>query len=610
MVSRSMVKIITLAFVFSLFACAPGKKVVKVEEPPSRLELDAAAQAKEPPSTAVKPPATSPPRREKSMPRTKTSGRDDKNIVLNFDNADLEVVLQTISELVGLNYILGPKIKGKITIQTYKKIPREDLLSVLHSILEVNGFTTVQSGHYVKIIPINVAKQYPIETKVGKDEAEIVDEDIVVTQIIPLEYIAVAELSGIIKPLVSKGGTLITHKNTNLMILSEISSNLKRLMKIINMLDQPTQLDLGEKVFVYYVENGDAEILAGLLNKIYTKKTKKKEISRVIKPKGKKKAAPKKVVTAGEGISTEFEGDINIVAAKEINALIIKTTPRNYKVVQELLKKIDIMPKQVLIEVLIADITLSDAFQFGIEWNIVNQASSIGGHASETPFGQISDLSPAADGVGGALSYLIEQQGGLFRAVIATEASKGNVNILSSPHILTTDNQEASISIVNQIPITKITNYSTGNESTTSTEYKDAGITLKVTPKINDKGLVNMKISLDVSDVGEKDYYSGKASFLKRNVNTSVVVQSGQTLVIGGLISENQSEDRTGIPFLMDIPIIGYLFGTTSKSVSKTELVMLITPHVVTSREEVDNLTDKYEQDVERLRKAMGNELD
>ncbi len=185
------------------------------------------------------------------------------------------------------------------------------------------------------------------------------------------------------------------------------------------------------------------------------------------------------------------------------------------------------------------------------------------------------------------------------------------MNILSSPHILTVDNQEASISIVDQIPIIKTT--TTGSTTTTSTsvEFKDAGITLKVTPKINDKGQVRMDISLEVSDVGaEVETTQGtQVSFIKRNAQTSVVVQSGQTLVIGGLIRENQSDDRTGIPFLMDIPLIGYFFGTTGHRLSKTELVMLITPHVIADQAGAAELTEKYQQDVDKLRKRMGSDV-
>ncbi len=607
----------------ALLSCAPSHKAVK-EEPsiqkklvktlPSAKKADKKTSQPKPPK---KVPAQKPKHRQLSVKEHLSEKSEDNFIVLNFDGADLQVVLQTISELVGINYILGPKIKGKITIQTYKKIPRKDLTEVLYSILEVNGFTTVKSGHYIKIVPITSAKQYPIETKVGKDESQISTEDVVITQIISLEYIAVDEVAAILRPLISRSGSLITHKNTNLMILCDTSANIKRLMKIINMLDLPTQLEIGEKVFVYYVENGDSEVLAGILNKIYGKKSKKKDITRVIQP-GKKKTSrrartPKRQVikTGGEGIATGLAGEINIVAAKEINALIIKSSPRNYSVIKELLKKLDIMPKQVLIEVLIADITLNDDFQFGLEWWAANQASKIGGHKPATPFGQLTTFSPIG-APAGALSYILDQ-GALFKSTIAIQASKGNVNILSSPHILTTDNQEASISIVDQIPIIKtFSDSTTTGGTTTSVEFKDAGITLKVTPKINEKGLVSMKITLEVSDVGPQvETTQGKqTSFIKRNAQTSVVVQNGQTLVIGGLIRENQSENRVGIPFLMDIPVIGYLFGSDTKSVNKTELVMLITPHVVTSRQEVDELTDKFKTNVKDLREIMGKEVD
>ncbi len=569
-------------------------------------------------TTAVKDKKSSPQSLLPVISKEQPVGKEEEYIVLNFDQADLEIVLQTISEIVGMNYILGPRVKGKITIQTYKKIPRKDLLQVLHSILEVNGMTTVKSGHYYKIIPLATAKQYPIETRIGAQEEDIPLEDVAVTQIVPLEYIAADEISRLIKPLVSKSGSIITHKTTNILILNDIASNIKRLLKLVSLLDVPTQLASGEQVFVYYVENGQADKLASILNSVYKKKTKDKgiispvakRVEATIKKKSSVKEVKRKVTKVPEGVIPELEGELSIVAYQEINALIIKTTPRSYEQLVMLLERLDILPKQVLIEVLIADISLDDSTSFGLEWAARTAAHSVGSHKGFfpqifgfTPGETISIPDTLTDTLGTGLSYIVAETGKMT-AVLNLQAVKGNVNILSSPHILATDNQEADISIVDQIPIQKVTY--TGDQQTPvySYEFKDAGIKLKVTPNINEKGLVNLKVGLEVSEVG-KTTYEGQVSFIKRNANTSVIVQSDQTLVIGGLIKERRTKDRTGIPFLMDIPLLGYLFGSTTTAMNKTELVMLITPRVIGSEKESAELTKQFQKHVESVKKAM-----
>jgi len=615
-------------------SCATAPEMVQKQPiPPLTLEKPAPPEEAKPPEQPLpKPPAPSktpkPGFQKPSFPfrPDKTRAEEDKYITLNFSDADLEIVLQTISERLGMNYILGPKIKGNITIQTYKKIPREDLRSVLNSVLEVNGFTTVESGHYVKVVPIAQAKQYPIETRIGKDEDEISAEDIAVTQIIQLDYIAANEIAKLIKPLISRAGTLITHEPTNIMILNEVSSNIKRLLKIINLLDVPTQLESGEQIFVYYVENAEADKLANTLNSVYkvkkkgakspvtfAKKTdplqyKSPAQSKAERARAKAKAKIKaKAAKKGEGVAAIPEEAPVIVADKEINALIIKTTPRIYRSVLELVKKLDILPKQVLIEVLIADITLSDDFKFGISWSLADSVKNKGERVITESFGAIPK-------VGGVVFYTIESLLGeeLWKAELKAQADKGNVNILSSPHLLTSDNKEASISIGQQRPVASTT-YGTGGTtgiSTSSVQFKDIGIKLNVTPNINEKGLVAMKIAVEVSDVGEPVETGDRTEFayIKRDVQTSVVVKSGQTLVLGGLISENRGWTRTGIPFLMDIPYLGYFFGATTETLTKTELVMLITPRVIGTLEEARELTDEFQKNVDALRQEMGKD--
>lgn len=621
---KFMMVVLGLAMIFS--ACAPKPKITPTVVPPPKPTVQ---------TTPVEMPKVAP----KPKEEVKTTGLEvsektkkgetrkeellqeddeDKYIVLNFEDAELEVVLQTISELIGMNYILGPKVKGKITIQTYKKIPREDLQEVLHSILAINGFTTVKSGHYYKIIPTNVAKSHPIDTKVGKDEA-LAPEDIMVTRIVPMEQIDANDLARIIKPLISKEGDIIVHKDTNLIIINELASNLRRLFKIIDLLDQPTELASGEQIFVYYVENADASKLANTLNSVYkqqkndSKKAAAKtaaakvirQAKKTLSKRTRKKPAPKKTTTA---VESELEGEMKIVADTEINALIVKTTPRDYKVLLELIKKLDIIPQQVLIEVLIANITLDNTTQFGLEWATSGGTSThhlVGATGSSLGVGIPTSFTTSFSTHG--LSYLIEKTGKL-KAMVNLQVSKNNLDILSSPHLLTADNKEASINIVDQEPIQKTTYTGSQANPTVSWEYKDAGIKLKVNPKINDKGLVALKVDLEVSEVKSAGT-QGNPSFTKRDVKTEVVVQNGQTLIIGGLIKEKHQLNKTGIPWLMDIPYLGFLFGTTQDVINKTELVLMLTPHVISDIQEAQKLSKSYQEDVDRMREKIRKQV-
>ncbi|MBI5788192.1 MAG: hypothetical protein HZA78_04995 [Candidatus Schekmanbacteria bacterium] len=629
---------ILLGIFILLSACAPTPKIDSMLPPP---EPGPAPEAKDS-ATPAAPPVPEEKKEVKeeskeakpedaarlSPEEVKETGKgkpgvemeDDKYIVLNFEDADLDVVMQTITELIGMNYILGPKVKGKITIQTYKKIPRESLEEVLHAILSLNGFSAVKSGHYYKIVPAPEAKQHPILTKIGKDETELSDEDVMVTQIIPLEHISANDVSNIIKPLVSKNGNIITHKETNLLIINEVESNLKRLFKIIDLLDVPTEESSGEKIYVYYVENADASKLANTLNSVYKKQKGEKKTpaataaaSAIQKAKEaiRKKEpvpAPPPVGAPGESLESETEGEINIIADPDINALIVKTTPIDFKRLMELITKLDILPQQVLVEVLIANVTLDNSTKFGLEWATAQLVKDENGNV--TSIGRLSGNSSVSGLIGGSgLTYLMQHTNSL-RAIISLSASKGNVNILSSPHILTADNKEASINIVDQEPIPKttITGTSGANNPTQySYEYKDVGIKLTITPNINEKKFVALKIGLEVSELksGGDPAKNIGPSFAKRDVNTSLVVQDEQSLIIGGLIKERRSTTKSGIPWLMDIPVLGYLFGSISEETVKNELVLMITPRVINNSQEAKALTDKYEQDMQKLKEII-----
>jgi general secretion pathway protein D len=305
------------------------------------------------------------------------------------------------------------------------------------------------------------------------------------------------------------------------------------------------------------------------------------------------------------------------------------------------IKKLDVQPKQVLIEVMIAEVTLDKTTQFGLEW-LIKASGTIGGdkigvvggfntaaNAGTLPqfdtttntftLPTISTTSTTTTTTTGEtiLSHPADVFATIlnpekFSALITAAASKGLVHVLASPNILALDNKEAKIEIGNEVPVaTSITQplAGAGNEitATSQVQFKTVGTLLTVTPHINAQKQVTLKISQEVSSVGAPVLIGGQSftGFTTRKANTSAIVQDGHTLVIGGIIQQNDTQNREGIPFLSDIPVLGYLFGNTSDHVSRDELIVMVTPHVISNMEEADDLTREVTSRVRELREKL-----
>ena len=536
-------------------------------------------------------------------------------VTLNFQDAPIEEIINTVSEALGMNYILGPNVKGKITMQTSQPVPVHELFQILQSVLKINGFTLVISGRYFKVIAAKEATHYPLAVISGKGAAELPEEETFITQIIPLDYIPVKEMLNVLKPFLSKPApNPLQHEELNLLILNDTAANMKRLLKFVQELDKPLYQPK-EKVFVYYVENGDAKEIAQTLNDIYKKRSTKKNnkkfpiIQPPIAPPGATRRGAAKMpiyppyFTGGE----EVEGEVIIVAAEYINALIITTSPRNYPAVLEIVKKLDIQPRQVLVEVLIAEIKMDNIKEFGLDWALQGKAGNNQSYRFGADLGGgISNISNF-DSINWAsrpgINYLLAKQDKFF-ALLNNKIAEDKFNVLSSPHIMASDNEKAIIEIIDQYPIPRDT-YDANNNKSTTYDYKDAGIKLEFTPKINKEGLVTLKLIQEVSQLQNKDTEQGTYEFSKRRAETSVVVHDGETLIIGGLVKEQKTKSKIGFPLLSDIPIIGYLFSHTSEKIIKTQLIILITPHVIRNEIESQEITKKFQGRVKELKNKI-----
>jgi len=628
--------IMVALLVLVISSCGPKQTVRQEEQPVAVQPSDELKLPEVPVVKEVK--------EEKKPEQPVEKKQEEQYVMLNFENADIETVISTISDMLKINYILAPGVTGKITIQSRNKIPISELFSTFQTVLEFNGFTAVKEGSFYRIIPIDTAKQQPVPIQLGK-RAELPRDASFVTQEIPLEYVKANDVANIVKNLMPRGTDIIVYEPSNMLIVTAPPAGLLKFMKLLEAIDIPSTERDSFRTFVYSVENGEAKKLAEILKSIYIKKGTAGAAAPAVKavaptpatppvrpgqPQPRTPQTPSPASGGGaavlEGVAGEIEGDVVIEAYDDINALIIKSTPRAYLALLETIKRLDIQPKQVLIEVLIAEIQLTDNTSLGIEWllktslHIENQdLDVIGGYRSgdfvrnafkkrrfELPISEGILLAP----VGGFAAVIDPKR---FAALITASAANGNVNVLASPHILALDNKEAKIEIGEEVPVaTSFTQAGVdatlvGNTSS-QVQFKTVGTLLTVTPHINEKKQVTLKVSQEVSAVNPKPVLiggQGFTGFITRKANTTAIVQDGHTLVIGGIIREEASQSRNGLPFLSKIPVLGYLFGTTDDLSSRTELILLITPHVVADKEEADQLTEEYKNRIKNIRKQI-----
>ncbi len=368
--------------------------------------------------------------------------------------------------------------------------------------------------------------------------------------------------------------------------------------------------ETSRQVYVYPLQNSKADHVAQILQSIFTG---------AAMPSGRAApgGAPGAVVTqpmaqAG-GTRALVSPSTRVIADKITNSLVILATPEDYKFIKKTITQLDTIPRQVMIDVLVAEVSLTDDLQFGLEWVLSHAlhiaAGSLTGIAGQglisitngTSISAPAIVQPPQGTPSGEFTYTAVDSAGNVKALLQMLASKGKVNVLASPHIIAADNREASIQIGQEIPIatSQATQVGAGAGVGTSIlstiQYKDTGVILKVTPQINESGLVALKVTAEDSEAVQTAIL-GTEQFVidKKQVTTDLVAQDGQTIVLGGLISQQTQKTKSGIPLLSDIPVLGYLFGTTDHSTSKDEIIVLLTPHVIRNQEEAGAVTDQY----------------
>jgi general secretion pathway protein D len=412
--------------------------------------------------------------------------------------------------------------------------------------------------------------------------------------------------------------TPITRINS-LLVVSSIPNIFEKVEGWLRELDKTPAEGTKLGVFVYYVQNAKAKDLADVLKQIFvaTKEKKEEFKEKVVTPEPTPRGVRPPTTTtptsppSKEEAAAVPEGEINIVVDETNNALVIRAFQRDYKNILETVKKLDIYPKQVLIEVMVAEITLDDTTQFGVEWS--KFLTSNPPNAQEIAMGS---KRPPADPFSEALTavgmrYSIVDLGGRVSAAVYAAATRGQLNVISSPHIIASNNKEAKIQIGTSQPIltNTYTTTATGTPGVVegTIEYKDVGIILTVTPRVSDGGLVTLEITIEDSSVDTTSLgtLGNIPVFKKKTAKTILSVLESQMIVIGGLIEDSKNVTKSGIPFLSRIPIIGALFGKHVYTTGKTELILLMIPHIITDHTQSNAVTREFREKVEGIKKEL-----
>jgi general secretion pathway protein D len=548
-------------------------------------------------------------------------------LVLNLKNTDIRTLINTVSQATGKNFIIDPRVKAKVNVVSNKNIDDDKLYQFFASILQVHGYVIIPGDDFDKILPKNATKNTS-PTKLSND--------LIVSAVLAVENVSAKELISVLRPLVSQYGYLTAYHPSNSIIMTDTNASIKRIKDMIEILDK--QVD--EDYEIITLKHTSAQEVANIVKSLLLKKTgsalvisvniqtnqviiggnKSKRlkarflIAELDKDQGEtggtsviylKHANAKDILPILQSVmnnkaSSKGKGKaavVNIQADEATNAIIATTSPAILLKLKKIIHKLDIERAQVLIEVVIAEIHSSKSDELGI--GLLGFGSKIGIMA--TDFNQqvtalLSGISSGKPSLKAGANYVLgnfKKKGGEYTsglgAIISALDSMGNADILSTPSIVTLDNEEAEIVVGNEVPFITNTQLSSSNSNPFQNyERKNVGLTLKVKPQINEGGGIKLVIEQEVSNVlpsaSAVDVITSK-----RKIKTTVMVRNKRLLVLGGMIDNMVRDTQQKVPILGDIPILGRLFRFDRSSEEKRHLVLFIRPTIL-SENNVDSL--------------------
>ena len=559
------------------------------------------------------------------------------SVTLAFDAADIGSVVRTVSEILGFNYVLAPEVTGKVTVHTAGPVPRDELFGVLVAILEVHGFTIVTSGDIHKVVRFEEGRRRPARIVVGRAvEAEPTGDDMV-TQIVPIRFAPMAAVVTLLQPMISRGGGVVGHAASNLLIITDLAPNVRRALATVRAVDVE---GAGEQVTVVPLRYADATELAALLSErarritmpgrpmpriiaerranalvIHATAGELQAMERLIADldvdasggrriyvrvaehvKAKDLVASLQAIYAETDATAPRPGDRRIVVDEATNAVLVQALPHTWAEMSVVIDRLDRPLRQVLVETHVMEIALTESTRLGIDWAAkVGRVRLVSATTGIVPAGETLALVQAGAAPGLTAFGLINED---FAALLNALASENRTNVVSRTSLLVAENHKATVNVSLSVPIVTSQPLSASDVAAAAAavaaggtvpsynpnqliEYRDVGVILTVEPRLGDAGTVQLTIKQAVNDLGDPEPPTGSRRILKRELETSAVVLNGQTVALGGIIQNRRAGSQTGVPVLHQVPILGAGFGTRERTIDRTELLILITPRVV-----------------------------
>ncbi|MDX2456950.1 MAG: type II secretion system secretin GspD [Gammaproteobacteria bacterium] len=574
-----------------------------------------------------------------------------ETVTLNLKDADISALISTVAEVTNRNFIIDPRVKGKVTVISSRAMDSDEVYQVFLSILKVHGFAAVPSGEVIKIVPDVNAKQDGIPTA---SEGRPGRGDEMVTRVVQVDNVAAAQLVPILRPLVPQQGHLAAYPATNVLIISDRANNVERLLTIIRRIDQVSDSEI-EVISLQYASAvevvrvltslkraapavkgagtaaGGGQVLVadertnsvllsgdrasrlrlraiishldtpldtgGNTDVVYLRYATAEDVVDTLLGVGK---IEEKEAQQGKGKAAAPKSSFDIQADEATNSLVITAPPDIMRTLKHVISQLDIRRAQVLVEAIIAEVSEDTARELGVQWAFSGLEGGSGpiGVVNFTNSGSlIADLVNGAADVaeGGTFPSIIDNAllgvgstGGSFNylAVMNLLHSDATSNILSTPTLVTLDNEEAEIVIGENVPFVTGSFTSTGANAGVTNPFQtiqreDVGLTLKIKPQINEGDALRLEIEQEVSSIADSVAGASDIVTNKRSIKTNVMVDDGAVVVLGGLIEEQIKESIQKVPFLGDIPFLGALFRSKTSDVSKANLMVFIHPVIL-----------------------------
>jgi len=570
-----------------------------------------------------------------------------KDVTLSLENADIQDLIQWASSHIDKTIIVHPNVKGKVSVLAGEPISEKDAYAVFMSVLQVHGFAVVETSTSIKILPDALAKQSsPTYASPNAPSEEIV------VRLIKVKNVAAAPLVSLLRPLMPQVAHLGAYIQSNSLIVADRAQNIDKIVKIVQDIDRVGTIDI-EVIPLKFANAGD---IVGVISKLIGKRQNeadanpltfvaddrsnsilitgdpisRKQISKLIDQldqplsgEGNTQviyvyyANAADLVPILQSVSgslqkaekdTPFDSsEISIQASEANNALIITAPPALLNTMKGVIQKLDIRRQQVLVEAVIVEVNDDLLNDLGVRWT-----SSVPGEGYVAGFDSFPSTltNPALPTLGGGLTLGYISNNSL-RALVRALETNTKANILSTPTIVTLDNEEAEILVGSNVPF--ITGSQTSSSSPTSDpfqtiERKDIGITLKVKPRINENDSMTLAIEQTVESIASSSAQGLLTN--KRNIKTNVLLENDQVLVLGGLITDETSNVKRKVPLLGHIPLLGRLFSSTQAKVQKNNLMVFIHPLILADRAESNSVTSERYNDMRNKQQQYSDKRD